>query len=233
MEDPIQGPSNINTGGGAAVGGAASAGGDFVGRDKFTINLDLRDGVDLAKVLEVLKSALPGDDHTAEHLLSLVTDFSRLHTLLFACKELHNALNDIIVALDPYRLYVERIFLQRRVINSFDLDQNWRPVRQKIKILLDFSSTASPIIPQPFAVMETGRVGPDWAIDIHTNSRRTDDLLNLKKPDPAELFDAVCDLDDAVERHMYLADKRLRDTTNALYVLTENVLRSLGHEHVS
>ncbi len=223
----------MNTGGGSVVQGSASTGGgDFVGRDQVNINLDLGKEVDLGKVLHVLQNALPENDQTAEKLSALLRQFSQFHAQLYACKELHNGLNDIILALDPFKLGIERTYIKRKAPDMLELSQNWRPVRQKIQILLDFAACANAIITQPFAVLAAGVQGPAWAVEVHTATQRIDALMEMKKADPAELYDAAFDFDDIVERHMYLADKQLRETTAGLYALSSQVLRSLGHDQV-
>jgi hypothetical protein len=187
--------------------------------------------VDMVKVLTVLKNALPDDDHTAQQLATVLRDFQKLHARLFDWKELHNALNDLIVALDPFKLAVERAYTDRRRPDLIALGRDWRATNQKAELVIGLAKQTNSICDQPFAIIATGVQGPDWAVELYTGGRRLEDLLNLKKPDMAELYDAAFDFDDADQRHMFWADKQLRETTSGLFSLSEVVLRSMGNDN--
>ena len=228
-DDTQPGPSSVETGGGAYIQGSASTGGgDFVNRDKI-VNQYVQ--VDLAKVLDALKQALPAGDPAGQQLVAVLRGFQELHILLRAWKELHNGLNDVTNALDQFTHEVERLDVSQTAPDARRLSRLWRPIRQKVQIVLDDAACASPIVPTPFAIQPEGVQGPAWAVELHAGASRIETLLDLKSPDSMELYDAAFDFDDAVDRHMYLADKHLRETASELYNLSAVVLRSLSHDN--
>lgn len=231
MGDSDNNVTSTNTGGGASVQGNASAGRDFVGRDQLNINLFGKDA-DPAKATEVIQKILSAGDLNPQKFSALMDYFSRFHGQLADSKELHNALNDLVMSLDQFKLSVERAYLRGKALDLFELRQNWRPVGQKIQILLDFAAVVNSIIPQPFAIVDEGVQGPGWAVEVYTASQRINELLGQKKPDRDELYDATFDFNDVVERHMYLADKQLRGIALSLCLLSDQVQRSLGHDQV-
>jgi hypothetical protein len=55
-------------------------------------------------------------------------------------------------------------------------------------------------------------------------------LLKSTNFDASALFDARSEFGEKSETHMYLADKKLRETADELYSLSRVVLGSLSHE---
>ena len=223
-------PSNsVNTAGGTYLeGDAQTGGGDFVGRDKITQNIQL----DLGKLIETLQSALPDDDPMPRHLLETFRQFQFFHSHLFEWKELHNAVNDITIALGQFMREVERLDISQSEGSARDLRRSWRPVAQKVDILLDWAASVKYIAEQPFAVTATGMQGPAWAIDLRVACTRVDENLDKEDVDENALYDATYDFNDAAEKHMYLADKKLRETAGELYNLSRIVLGSMGHDEI-
>jgi hypothetical protein len=78
--------TQINTGGGAYVGGDVQAARDFIGRDKFEIAIHLKDVDDAARVTRKIVADLSKGDPESESirttLLSLMEELRRTHSTL-------------------------------------------------------------------------------------------------------------------------------------------------------
>lgn len=219
-------PQSIDTGGGAAVhGSVTTGGGEFVGRDK-----NVYYQLDVLRLVEALRQALPSDDPAPDHLLDTLTRFQYFHTRLFEWKELHNFLNDVIFTLDQFAREVERLDASGQPGEARALARLWRPVDQKVTVMLDWAATVQHIAAKPFIRLpEGGLQGPAWAVETHTARLRIGELFQPRNFDLAGLYDATHAFMDVVERHLYLADKSLRDTAMELYHLSSIVLGSVKH----
>ena len=86
------------------------------------------------------------------------------------------------------------------------------------------------IAKEPFARQADGGMrGPAWAVELQAARLRVDELLIASAVNPIQLYESTTAFVDAAERHMYLADKQLRDSAAKLYDLSEVVLGQLGH----
>jgi hypothetical protein len=193
----------------------------------------LREGpteLDVPKVLRVLRQALPLDDPTPQHLLETLKRFQYFHSCLSEWKELHNLLNEITYGADQFSRAVERIDISGQRGDKKALAGLWRPVAQKTALLLDWATTIK-YIGQPFVKLSSGDMqGPSWAIELHAARTRVDELFQPGSFDVVALDDATNAFIDRAERHMYMADRRLRDTAGELYNLSSIVLGSIVHE---
>jgi hypothetical protein len=205
----------------------ASIGGDVVGRDKVTqvqgdqINTYLQ--LDLPKLLETLKHSLPKDDPLPDRLMNTLHNFQQYHTRLWEWKELHNALNDVIFVLDQFSREVERLDAAAQTGTVRALARLWRPVNQKVDLLIEFARNLQ-YIGSPFIERNGNRQGPLWAIELHSTAQRINALLTPLDYDFAALYDATNTFSDAASKHLYLADKQLRDTAGELYTLSQRLL---------
>jgi len=227
MSDPTsEAPRPLNTSGGSYVAGGVSAGGNFVGRDSITNNYQL----DIDKLVAALRQSLPADDPAPQHLLETLQQFQVFHQQLYEWTELHNCLNDVVITVDQFAREVERMDATGQPGDARRLTRQWRPVAGKVDILLDLAGTVSHITSTPFARLPDGGMrGPAWAVQLQAARQRLDELLAAGATDPAELYDAATGFVDAAGRHMYLADKQLRDAAAELYNLSQVVLGQLGH----
>ncbi len=237
MGDPSDTANTSNTSGGINLtSDQANIGGDVVGRDKVTqvrgdqINNYIQ--LDVQKLMEVLKQALPDDDPLPERLLGALKDFKQQHTRLWEWKELHNALNDVIFVFDQFSKEVERRDASNNLGDVRALKRLWRPVEQKVELLLDFATKVqhigSPLVTQP----DGSRQGPPWAIELASTNDQLKHLFDEGVPTLDNLYEATYAFSDAAEKHMYLADKQLRDTAGELYNLSNALLGSVGNDQV-
>jgi hypothetical protein len=237
MGDPTDTASTPNVSGGINLtSDQANIGGDVVGRDKVTqvqgdqINTYLQ--LDLAQLLDTLKRALPDNDPLPDRLVSALQDFKHYHTRLWEWKELHNALNDVIFVFDQFSKEVERRDAAGSLGDVRALKRLWRPVDQKVDLLLDFAAKVQHIGPPLIAQSDGSRQGPAWAIELASATEQLKHLFDEGAPTLDNLYEATYAFADAAEKHMYLADKQLRDTAGELYNLSNALLGSVSHEQV-
>jgi hypothetical protein len=235
MGDPADTASTSNVSGGVNfTSDQASVGGDVVGRDKVTqvqgdqINTYIQ--LDVQKLLETLKQALPDGDPLPDRLVSALQDFNQHHTRLWEWKELHNALNDVIFVFDQFSKEVERRDAANNLGDVRALKRLWRPVDQKVDLLLDFATKvqhiAAPLVTQP----DGSRQGPPWAIELASVTDQLKSLFEEGIPTLETLYEATYAFSDAAEKHMYLADKQLRNAAGELYNLSNALLGSVSHD---
>ena len=136
------------------------------------------------------------------------------------------------VSLGQFLREVERLDVSQESADVRSLSRLWRPVAQKVTILLDWAATVKFIADEPFSKSEDGLRGPKWAIELHVARTRIDETLESDGLNVGALYDATYDFNDVAEKHMYQADKQLRDAAGELYTLSRIVLGSLGHEDV-
>jgi hypothetical protein len=188
--------------------------------------------LDIDKLIAALRRALPAEDPEPERLLAALQQFQRLHARLHEWKELHNFLNVVVMTVDQFATLVERLDAQGVPADPRTLVRQWRPVALKVDLLLDWAAGVAFIAAPPFKRLDGGGMtGPPWAVELEAARRRLGDLLAPPSPGagPAlpALYDATAAFVDAANRHMYLVDKRLRETAGELYDLSRDVLGKL------
>jgi hypothetical protein len=228
MSDPADSTSTTNVSGGISLtSDQANIGGDVVGRDKVTqvqgdqINNYIE--LDVQKLVDTLKQALPANDPLPDRLVAALQDFKRYHARLREFKELHNALNDAIFVLDQFAREVERLDAAGQTGNARMLARLWRPVDQKVDLLIEFAANVQHIA-APLVQQNGSRQGPAWAIELQSAAQRINEVLKPADYDFAALYDATTAFSDAADKHLYLADKQLRDTAGELYTLSQQLL---------
>ena len=228
MSDPADPTSTTNVSGGVNLtSDQASITGDVVGRDKVTqvqgdqINNYLQ--IDLAQLAATLKQALPANDPLPDRLVAALQSFKQYHSRLWEFKELHNALNDIVFVLDQFAREVERLDAAGQMGDARTLSRLWRPIDQKVDLLVEFAKTLQHI-GRPLVQTDGRWQGPAWAIELYMAAQRINDLLLPANYDLSALYDATYAFSDAAEKHLYLADKDLRDTAGELFNQSNQLL---------
>ena len=228
MSDPADPTSTTNASGGINLtSDQANIDGDVVGRDKVTqvqgdqINNYLQ--IDLAQLAATLKQALPANDPLPDRLIAALQNFRQYHSRLWEFKELHNALNDVVFVLDQFAREVERLDAAGQLGNARTLARLWRPVDQKVDLLIDFAADVQHI-GEPLVERNGSRQGPAWAIELQSAAQRINEVLTPANYDFAALYDATNAFSDSADKHLYLADKQLRDTAGELYNLSQQLL---------
>jgi hypothetical protein len=228
MSDPTDPTSTTSVSGGINLtSDQADIGGDVVGRDKVTqvqgdqINNYVQ--IDLAQLAATLKQALPANDPLPDRLVAALQDFRRYHSRLWEFKELHNALNDVVFVLDQFSREVERLDAARQTGEARALARLWRPVDQKVDLLIEFAANVQHIA-APLVERNGSRQGPAWAIELQSAAQRINELLTPADYDFAALYDATNAFSDSADKHLYLADKQLRDTAGELFNQSNQLL---------
>ncbi len=221
---PVDSRRRIKTGGGY-VEGRVSTGRDFAGRDMLVYNYP---PFDLSKVVEVLRESLPQNDPLPARLLETLKMFRNLHARLAEWKELHNYLCDVIMTFNQFSREVEQLQLNgTEVIDPRSLVRRWRPVRQRIELLLEWSKRIV-CIGTPYSESGTiGLQGERWSVRLSIMRNDMDSILRQSRVNCSALYELTQTIDDEVNLHMYLADKSLRDTASQLNEISEIVLGSL------
>jgi len=235
MAEPTDTANTSNISGGINLtSDQASIGGDVVGRDKVTqvqgdqINTYIQ--LDLAKLMETLKQALPDNDPLPDRLVNALHDFKRYHTRLWEWKELHNALNEVIFVFDQFSKEVERRDASSNLGDVRALRRLWHPVDQKVELLLDLATKVQRIGSPLVTLPDGSRQGPPWAIELASVTDQLKHLFEEGVPTLDNLYEATYAFSDAAEKHMYLADKQLRDTAGELYNLSNALLGGVSHD---
>jgi hypothetical protein len=232
MDQPVPDestPTGANTSGGINLtSDQANIGGDVVGRDKVTqVQGDLVNNyiqLDVQKLVDTLKQALPANDPLPDRLVAALQNFKHYHSRLWEFKELHNFLNDVVFVLDQFSREVERLDAAGQKGDARTLSRLWRPIDQKVSWLVEFAKTLQHI-GQPLVETDGRWQGPAWAIELHMAARRINDLLKTPADfDLSALYDATYAFSDAAEKHLYLADKDLRDTAGELFNQSNQLL---------
>lgn len=214
--------------GGTQIDGDANVGGDLVGRDKVIQNIQ-NVNFDIEKLVAVLKQNLPKDDPTPQYLLDALKEFQHYHASLHEWKELHNFLNDVLLMFGPFTLAIDRMEIKKEQPDLYTLKLLWKPILRRVNELLEWGKGIQHI-GKPFVPSEQGAQGETWAIELYAVKDELDKSLNPSDSEPSGLSKACSEFGDKAETHMYLADKKLRETADELYSLSRVVLGSLSHE---
>ena len=239
MDDPMPAAATTtNVDGGINVtSDRVNIDGDAVGRDKQVttvqgdqINSNVQ--LDVQKLVDTLKQALPDDDPLPANVLAMLREFRTYHTRLWEWKELHNALNDVIFVFDQFSREVERRDATGALGDLRALKRLWRPIDQKVELLLNFAGTIQ-YIGAPLVLNSDGsRQGPAWAIELGSVTDQLRHLFDESAPALEAVYEATYAFSDAAEKHMYLADKQLRDTAGELFNLSNVLLGSVSDDQV-
>jgi hypothetical protein len=224
---PDESPPTAVSGGINLTSDQANIRGDVVGRDKVTqvqgdqVNNYIQ--LDVQKLVDTLKQALPDNDPLPDRLVAALENFKQYHSRLWEFKELHNGLNDVVFVLDQFSREVERLDAAGHTGNVRTLGRLWRPVDQKVELLVEFAKGLQ-YIGTPLVESNCSWQGPPWAIELRMAAQRVNDLLTPANYDFAALYDATYAFSDAAEKHLYLADKQLRDTAGELFNQSNQLL---------
>ena len=133
--------------------------------------------LDVQKLMETLKQALPDDDPLPAELIGTLRSFRGFHAKLYEWKEVHKVLNDVLFVFDQFSREVERRDASGQPGDLRSLARAWRPVKQKIDLLRD-AAAALQYISHPLVESAAGRQGPPWVIEILSAADRLADLLD-------------------------------------------------------
>jgi hypothetical protein len=223
---------------------ARISGSQLVGRDHI-VGLS---GKEINRIIETLLKNFPKSLlQNPDELDNTLSDFRRYHQQLHEYKELHNGINDILVAFEPFKAEVNRSDVMGFVEKPGNLRIYWEPVSLHVSSLLTWSQTIQ-YIGKPFQEFEDkSRSGEAWAIQFCELRNGIDDHLGLNQysternnylarfmsdfrrrkyeiPWLATLVELTGRFSNASSLFMNSADKQLRQTAQELFNLSSKAL---------
>jgi hypothetical protein len=224
---------------------AKISGSEVAGRD----HIEGISGKDVNQIIETLLKHFPkGYLQNPGELDKTLSDFRRYHEQLHEYKELHNGINEILVAFEPFKAETDRSN-SRRILPKLRLLRHlWRPVSMSVGLLLKWSQTIT-YIGKPFQEFEDkSRSGEDWAIQFSELRVRINNHLGLNEystelidyPNKVQIFtfqrlqveipwwytltELTSSFSHVSSYHMNSADKQLRQTAQELFNLSNKAL---------
>lgn len=208
-----------------------------VGRDRHGLS-----GAEINQIIETLLKYLPRGHLDPSRLDSTLNLFHRYHEQLQEWKELHDLLDALIAAFDPYYTLVQTSDMTRKVSSRKKLRTLWGPVSRQVDVLQGFVDNAD-YINQPQILSDGSKKGVvqvDWLNGLR---RHISELLetrayptfrqcllfkylNVEIDWWQEIYKLAGEFDHVIKQQMHLADKRLRDTATEIYRLLRSSLRS-------
>lgn len=185
--------------------------------------------IDFGQVAETLSQFLPATSPLPQLFHDTLEEFKQYHTQLYEWKELHHHLNGIIMVFRQFSLQMERLSDNSKLKQNLSLLlMLWEPALMKIMPLLEWARYIQ-YIGTPFEELSDGSLkGEKWAIEIRIGSDRVTELLRTKTASEDLLRDAVDELWQQVNTHMFLADDNLRKTAGELFNLSRIALGSIN-----
>lgn len=226
------------------------SGSDVAGRDIKGFS-----GKDVNQIIETLLKHFPkGYLQNPVELDKTLSDFRLFHEQLHEYKELHNAINEILIAFEPFKAEIDRANSRRALPKLSNLRDMWRPVSMCVIALLNWSQEIRHI-GKPFQVLENkSKVGEDWAIQFSELQNRINEHLGMtdqlgmggtsrretEYPGQMQLlafqrfgteipwWETLSELTSSFQHtsshHMNSADKQLRQTAQELFNLSNKAL---------
>jgi hypothetical protein len=139
---------------------AEITGSDVTGRDRIGLS-----GEEVNRIIETLLKYFPKDYlQNPKDLDKTLGEFRYYHEKLHEYKELHNGINEILVAFDQFKVEVESSDYRRQLPKLRRLRNLWWPVSIGVSSLLKWSQEIE-YIGRPLKVFEDKSMsGEDWAI---------------------------------------------------------------------
>jgi len=204
--------------------------GDKVGRDKHGLS-----GAEINQIIETLLKYFPRGHLQPSRLDSTLNLFYQYHEQLREWKELHDSLDDLIKAFDPYYVLVQTSDMTRKVSSRKKLRALWGPVSRQVDALLVFVNNAN-YINQPQVLGDGSRKGVVQVDSLNELRRHISELLEARAYPTfqqcllfkylnvdidwwQEIYKLAGEFEHVIKQQMHLADKRLRDTATEIYRL--------------
>lgn len=222
------------------------SGSEVVGRD----HIEGMSGSEVNQIIETLLKYFPkGYLQNPAELDKTLSEFRMYHERLHEYKELHNGINEILVAFEPYKAEIDRSNSRKALPKLSLLRDLWRPVSLTVISLLNWSQTIKNI-GKPYQILEDKRKsGEDWAIQFGELQSRVNEHLGMIDPlavkevqYPSQLqiltfqrlgteipwWETLSELTSSfshtASHHMNSADKQLRQTAQELFNLSNKAL---------
>lgn len=228
---------------------SAEIAGSVAGRDNVT-NTTGFSGEEVNQIIETMLKHFPkGYLQNPGELDKTLSEFRLFHEQLHEYKELHNAINEILIAFEPFKAEIDRANSRRALPKLSFLRDQWRPVSMTVIALLNWSQNIKNI-GKPYQVLENkSKSGEDWAIQFSELQSRINEHLGMidqfgvKDIDyPSQMqilayqrlgteipwWETLSELTSSFQHtsshHMNSADKQLRHTAQELFNLSNKAL---------
>lgn len=236
----------------------AEIAGSVAGRDNVTSTTGLS-GEDVNQIIETLLKYFPkGYLQNPSELDKTLNDFRLFHEQLHEYKELHNAINDILVAFEPFKAEIDRANSSRSLPKLNRIRDLWRPVSMCVADLLKWSQSIKNI-GVPFASLENNsKVGEPWAVEFSQLQGLINEHLGMTEqvglsgytkneidyPSQVQIMayqrfgkdihwweklsEFTSSFQNVSSRHMNAADKQLREKAQELYNLSNRAIAKIS-----
>lgn len=208
-----------------------------------------KNGIQVDELVSVLKQAFPKNDSRPEELGSALAQMGKLGEW----KELHNALDNILLSFNQFSSEVQRADVIRAIPPISTLKNLWYAVSVRVDTLLEFAKTIEFIGEKYNEIENTGIIsGENWAVKISSKRNQINFQLGLTESSNLEmstiqsagllekgklligikpdwwnvLFELNNEFNHITYEQLHLADKRLRETATELYRLSKSILGS-------
>ena len=227
----------------------AEIAGSVAGRDNVTTTTGFS-GEEVNQILETMLKYFPkGYLQNPGELDKTLSEFRLFHEQLHEYKELHNAINEILIAFEQFKAEIDRANSRRALPKLSLLRDLWRPVSMSVVSLLNWSQNIKNI-GKPFQILDNkSKSGEDWAIQFSELQSRINEHLGMigqfgvdeiDYPSQMQIlayqrlgteipwWETLSELTSSFQHtsshHMNSADKQLRNTAQELYNLSNKAL---------
>jgi len=188
----------------------------------------------LAQILKrahnVLHRMSPESGRPLNQLVWVLREFGRFHKHLNEWKELHNLLQECMLALTPLKDELVSVIEQPGRWEMMRGRRLWRLCRAQLSRLESFACDIKHT-DDPFYRSTGGMRGPSWMIEI--TGRQEELEIRLQESNVEMIYDSTLSLWDTFYAALHKADKQLRNVTGELYLLSNTILRSLENDEHS
>ena len=204
-------------------------------------------GINSDELISAFKRAFPKNDPRPEELRNALKELRKHHHKLYEWKELHNALDEILSAFEQFKSEIQQVDAKNTVPQVKSLRNLWRAVSVRVDGLRDFGKRIQ-FIGVQLEESKEGMQGEQWAVEIIAKRNQISAQLglgenNFSRPDFSspdsnfrrlfrlgiksvwwdDLFDFTNAFNHLIYSQMYLADKKLRESADALYTFSSSV----------
>lgn len=226
-------------------GDVSSGGGDVA-------SFIYKQGLDVSELISALKRAFPENDPRPEQFRVVLEQFHAHHNSLYEWKELHNALDDVLSSFGQFYSAIQKADAEKVMPRIDSLRSLWRAVSVSVDNLVDFASEIEFIGDSYSESLDGKMLGEPWVVKINALRRQIDTQLGVGIVPISGIPSSVADrfiqrskfrigirsnwwlalleltneFNHTAYAHMHLADKKLRDSANELYILSKSVFGS-------
>jgi hypothetical protein len=176
------------------------------------------------KVGRAFRKALAVDESALTDLGEMSRILASLQTQLVELVELHCLLQDMLLALAPFRAFlVPGVESGLNAPGRQALLQNWRPCQHRVDTLVDFAEEVE-AIGHPFRQSGRELGGERWVVEIVAVQAVLEDGLKEDELDCKSLLEFTDELESVCHRHLTLVDGKLKVVARGVRRLSVSLL---------